>query len=128
MRLSVARLRVFAAYAAPSWAKSLDGTPITVPKTANNTGGTLGQWWKPNYRAAWTALQQALAARYDNNPVLHEVAVSSCSSLTAEPFVIGGIVVPLAKADGWSTAVQQTCLDGAFDDYSRGITPRSTTR
>ena len=83
------RLRVFAAYAAPGWAKTLDGAPITVPANLpDNTGGTLGQWWKPGYRSAWAALQQALAARYDTNPVLREVAVSSCSTLTAEPFVM----------------------------------------
>jgi len=113
------RLRVFAAYAAPEWAKTLDGSPITVPANPpSNTGGTLGQWWKPGYRAAWAGLQQALASRYDTNPVLHEVAVSSCSSLTAEPFVIGGEVVALAEADGWTTSAQQACLDGALSDYS----------
>ena len=113
------RLRVFAAYAAPEWAKVLDGPSITVPANLpSNTGGTLGQWWKPSYRSAWAGLQQALAGRYDNNPVLHEVAVSSCSSLTAEPFVIGGMVVALANADGWSPSAQQACLDGALSDYS----------
>ena len=113
------RLRVFAAYAAPEWAKSLDGPPITVPANLPaDTGGTLGQWWKPGYRSAWAGLQQALASRYDSNPVLREVAVSSCSSLTAEPFVIGGEVVPLAEADGWTTADQQSCLDGALSDYA----------
>jgi hypothetical protein len=113
------RLRVFAAYAAPEWAKTLDGTPLTVPPNLpSDTGGTLGQWWKPGYRSAWAGLQQALASRYDSNSVLREVAVSSCSSLTAEPFVIGGEVVPLAEADGWTPAAQQTCLDGAFSDYA----------
>ena len=83
------RLRVFAAFVAPAWAKSLDGTPITVPAHApSNAGGTLGQWWKPGYRSAWASLQHALAARYDSNPVLREVAVSSCTTLTAEPFVM----------------------------------------
>jgi hypothetical protein len=44
--------------------------------------------------------------------------VSSCSSFTAEPFVIGGEVVALAQADGWSTGAQQICLDGALSDYA----------
>jgi hypothetical protein len=80
------RLRVFAAYAAPQWAKGLDGAPITVPAhLPGNTGGTLGQWWKPGYRSAWAELQQALAGRYDTNPLVREVAVSSCTTLTAEP-------------------------------------------
>lgn len=113
------RLRVFAAYAAPTWAKSLDGSPITVPANLpSNTGGTLGQWWKPGYRSAWAALQQALASRYDANPVLREVAVSSCTSLTAEPFVMAPSTVALATADGWSVSAQQSCLDGALSDYA----------
>jgi hypothetical protein len=113
------RLRVFGAYAAPEWAKTLDGTPITVPANLpDNTGGTLGQWWKPQYRSAWAALQQALAARYDGNSVLREVAVSSCSTLTAEPFVMGPGTIALATADGWTPSLQQSCLDGALSDYA----------
>ena len=113
------RLRVFAAYAAPDWAKTLDGPAITVPANPpDNTGGTLGEWWMPGYRSAWAALQQALAGRYDDNPVLNEVAVSSCSSLTAEPFVLGPDTIAAATPDGWTTAAQQSCLDGAFSDYA----------
>jgi len=113
------RLRVFGAYAAPDWAKTLDGTPITLPPhLPSNTGGTLGQWWKPGYRIAWAGLQQALAARYDSSPVLNEVAVSSCATLTAEPFVMAPSTISAAIADGWTTAAQQTCLDGALSDYT----------
>ncbi len=112
------RLRVFAAFAAPTWAKSLDGAPIAVPAhLPASPGGTLGQWWKPGYRSAWASLQQALATRYGANPVLREVAVSSCTTLTAEPFVMAPATIALATADGWTTAAQQSCLDGAFKDY-----------
>jgi Beta-galactosidase len=112
------RLRVFAAYAAPDWAKTLDGTPITVAATASNTGGTLGRWWESGYRDAWAGLQKALAARYDTNPTLNEVAVSSCTTLTAEPFVMSPGAITGAEADGWTTTDQQSCLDGAFSDYA----------
>ncbi len=113
------RLRVFAAYAAPDWAKTLGGTPITVPANLpTNTGGTLGQWWMPGYRSAWAALQQALAGRYDTNPLLNEVAVSSCTTLTAEPFVMAPGTIRAATADGWTTSAQQACLDGALSDYT----------
>jgi hypothetical protein len=113
------RLRIFAAYAAPPWAKDLDGGPITIPAhQPGNTGGTLGRWWTPDYRSAWSKLQQALAARYDSNPLIREVAVSSCSTLTAEPFVMAPTTVAIATSDGWTMSDQQNCLDGAFSDYA----------
>jgi hypothetical protein len=114
-----ARLRVFAAFAAPAWAKALGGPPITVPvKPGTTTTPTLGRWWETPYRSAWAGLQHALAKRYDNEPVLRDVAVSSCATLTAEPFVMAPGTIRAATAAGWTPAAQQTCLDGAFSDYA----------
>jgi hypothetical protein len=114
-----ARLRVFAAFAAPAWAKALGGPPIMVPvKPGTTTTPTLGRWWETPYRAAWAGLQQALARRYNNEPVLRDVAVSSCATLTAEPFVMAPGTIRAATAAGWTPAAQQACLDGAFSDYS----------
>ena len=113
------RLRVFGADDAPDWAKNLDGTPISI--TANGQSrGTDGQWWKPDYRSAWAALQQALAQRYDNNPLVREVVVASCASLTDEPFIMATTSSDKAQllADGWSNMAQQACLDGALSDYA----------
>ncbi len=115
------RLRVFGALAAPAWVNTLDGPPISIQISGKGAwSGTDGQWWKPKYRAAWSSLQHALANRYDGNPLLRSVAVSSCASLTAEPFVIAGNPAIFAQmlADGWSGAAQRSCLDGAFSDYS----------
>jgi hypothetical protein len=113
------RLRVFGANGAPEWAKELDGTPITVT-TSGDTRGTDGQWWQPDYRAAWADLQQALAQRYDNNPLVREVVVASCASLTDEPFVMATTSSDKTQllADGWTNATEQACLDGALSDYS----------
>jgi hypothetical protein len=114
-----ARLRIFAAFAAPAWAKALSGPPIAVPVKAGTTSTpTLGRWWEAPYRAAWAGLQQALASHYDSQPVLRDVAVSSCATLTAEPFVITPGTVKAASAAGWTPAAQQACLDGAFSDYA----------
>ena len=114
-----ARLRIFAAFAAPAWAKALGGPAITVPVKAGTTSTpTLGRWWEAPYRAAWAGLQQALARRYDSQPVLRDVTVSSCATLTAEPFVIAPGTVKAASAMGWTPAAQQACLDGAFSDYA----------
>jgi hypothetical protein len=114
-----ARLRVFAAFAAPEWAKELGGPAITVPVKAGTTSmPTLGRWWETPYREAWAGLQQALAKRYDGQPVLRDVAVSSCATLTAEPFVIAPGTMKAASAAGWTPAAQQACLDGALSDYA----------
>ena len=91
------RLRIFAGCTdgvsdAPAWAMSLDGSPITI--TATYAGGpetcTFGRFWDPtsNYAAAWRQLQTKLAAKYDANPLIQEVAVTSCTSFSAEPFFL----------------------------------------
>ena len=111
------RLRVFGADGAPDWAKTMDGTPISISAKGQDRG-TDGQWWKPDYRAAWADLQQALAARYDDHPLVREVVVASCASLTDEPFVMATTDKTELLADGWTNTAQQACLDGAFADYA----------
>ena len=38
----------------------MDGTPISTD--VNNLPATVGQWWKPDYRAAWAGLQTGARA------------------------------------------------------------------
>jgi hypothetical protein len=111
-----ARLRVFGAYAAPGWAKTLDGGPIAT--SDGNAAATVGKWWGPTYRTAWAGLQAALAARYDDNPLLQDVAVSSCAASTAEPMVIDTDTLQAAQPEGWTTDQEHECLLGAFSDYA----------
>jgi hypothetical protein len=61
-----------------------------------------------------------LAARYDDDPLMEEVAVSSCATVTAEPFVMPLTPENLPKlhAAGFSDAGFKACLLGAIDDYS----------
>lgn len=96
----------------------MDGTPISTD--VNNEPATVGQWWKSDYRAAWAALQSALAARYDTNSLVNEVVVASCASLTDEPTVMAATpdVASVLLADGWTNDAQQGCLDGALNDYA----------
>jgi hypothetical protein len=112
------RLRVFGAYAAPSWAKTLDGPAIDTTDSSTNEPATVGRWWGPNTRAAWAALQAALSERYDGNDVLFDVAVSSCAASTAEPMVIDTDTLQAAEAVGYTTDEEHDCLIGAFADYA----------
>lgn len=112
------KLRLWGGFRAPGWAKMIAGRPVTfdLPRAHGSTG----EWWKAAYRQAWSGFQHALAARYDANQLVGSVAVSSCATLTAEPFVMSPNQVLLSQllADGWSSAAQQQCLDGALADYA----------
>ncbi len=112
------KLRIFAGYSAPAWVVSQSGPTVTV----QTKGGTkvLGEWWTTPFRQAWSAFQHALAERYDPNPLVRAVSVSSCSSSTGEPFVVSGAVSSqrALAAAGWTPQLQEACLQGALSDYS----------
>jgi hypothetical protein len=114
----VAKLRVFAGPVAPDWAKRLAGGPIAI--TIRNHPATIGPAWSSAYRRAWRALQQALAARYDADPLVREVAIASCATMTDEPFVIplNRDNLPGMTQAGYSDSAMQACLLGALDDYA----------
>jgi hypothetical protein len=113
------KLRLWGGFTAPGWAKTLGGTtPVTF--STPTASGTTGRWWTAAYRAAWSTFQHRLAASFDGDPLIGSVAVSSCATLTAEPFVQSPNVALHDElfTDGWSSASQKRCLVGAFDDYS----------
>jgi len=115
------KLRVVGGYDAPSWATSTGGAPITVEdRTHGAAPGTLGRWWTAPYQAAWSTFEHALAARYDTNPLIRTVQVTSCATTTEEPFITPGSPTDraLLTDDGWTTADEEACLSGAFAAYS----------
>lgn len=132
------RLRVFAGCTdgisdAPAWAMGLDGNPITI--TATYAGApetcTFGRFWDPTsgYAAAWRQLQTLLATKYDGKPLIQEVAVTSCTSFSAEPFFLpyttpGDTTTTVLQAAGYNDASYQQCLENAVADYA----PWQTTR
>ncbi|HEU0274740.1 MAG TPA: hypothetical protein VFQ83_09460, partial [Candidatus Udaeobacter sp.] len=62
-----------------------------------------------------------LAGRYDSEPLIHEVAVTSCMSYTAEPFFLPtnepSVVRPLTQA-GFKALMYKQCLLHAVEDYA----------
>ena len=119
------KLRVYAGANAPQWAKELNGGPVTVQR---NPAGcphppcplTLGLFWKPEYIAAWRAFQSMLASRYDSEPLIKQIAITSCAQQTDEPFVpTNDATSKLNLQDaGYTDALQQACLAGAVQDYA----------
>lgn len=118
------KLRVWAGANAPLWAKSLGGSPITIyrNKVGNCTGAptcalTVGRFWDVNgqYVQAWRAFQVKLAKIYDDAPLIHQIAVTSCTQQTDEPFVptTDNTAKANLRAAGYTDAAQQVCLKNA---------------
>jgi hypothetical protein len=125
-----AKLRIFAGLNSPTWALNLDGPPVTY--TDPNTGqtGSIPRYWTANYQAAWTSLQNQLAAVYDKDPRIQEVAVSGCASTTAEPFIhnVGGSLTTLLQSLGYTDAQYQSCLSKMATQYAAWtVTPLDYT-
>lgn len=80
-------VRVLAGINAPAWAKHLGGAPVPVELTFDNRSGTVGRFWTSAFGAAYADLQRKLAASYDGDPLVREVAVAQCTTFYAEPFV-----------------------------------------
>src|ERR1700730_11214565 len=131
------KLRVWGGYVAPDWAKNIDGPPITITGQhtvdQNFTPQTIGRFWTADYIAAWTSLQNQLAAAYDNNPVIRGISQTAGASATDEPFVPlkgdaalqgGGTVNQVAElqAGGYTNAAQQLTLRAAIADYAQWST------
>jgi hypothetical protein len=119
------KLRVYASSSAPVWAKQIGGGPVSIVR---NTAGcpnavcplTVGKFWSPDYIHAWQSFQSKLAARYDTEPLIRQVAVTSCTSQTDEPFVPTTDMQSRANlvAAGYTDVAEQSCLSGAVADYA----------
>jgi hypothetical protein len=119
------KLRVYQGANAPAWAKAIGGGPVSIMR---NPGGcavgpcplTVGKYWTTEYIAAWRTFQADLAARYDGEPLIAQVAVTSCASQTDEPFVPTTDAASIAAlaAAGYTDDAEQACLRGALDDYA----------
>jgi hypothetical protein len=113
------KLRIFAGNQAPPWAKAIAGGPLTIQRNPQGCPSgdcpiTIGKVWVPQYIAAWRAFQRLVATRYDSEPLIRSVAITSCAMETDEPFVMPVGQPPPA---GYTDAAGQACLRGAVDDY-----------
>jgi hypothetical protein len=120
------KLRVAASFDAPAWAQRLSSGPVTIPPDPSDAkwrSGPVGEWWTPAYQAAWRDFQGLLAAKYDDDPLVYEVAVTSCSFQTDEPFIIPtGVALPvlhgIAAPYTYNDTAEKACLTSAREDYS----------
>jgi hypothetical protein len=114
----VAKLRVYAGATSPSWLPPVAGGSVTITGLMNPI--TIPTFWTAAYKTEWQSVQQALAARYDADPRIAEVGMTSCMSVTAEPFFIPVDATSIAAlhAAKFDDTQFQACLSGAMDDYA----------
>ncbi|MGC8519023.1 MAG: InlB B-repeat-containing protein [Steroidobacteraceae bacterium] len=114
----VGKLRVFAGPNVPAWV--LQQVGMVTLTDSNGSSAVFPDFWTPAYSALWTQLQQHLASVYDTNPLIGEVAISVCSSITAEPFVVPGDAASqqALTSAGYTGAQMQACLMNAPGDYA----------
>jgi hypothetical protein len=118
------RLRIWGGFKAPGWAMKIGGQPIAA--VHNNKNRHVGRFWLPEYRKAWASMQERLAAKYDSRPLIHEVAMTSCMSFTAEPFFSpseDSVMKPLREA-GFTDEAYKECLRHGIEDYAGWKTSR----
>lgn len=113
----VGKLRIFMGVGTPQWVISATGA-VTLSDSFGSA--TVGEWWTPQFDTYWQALQNHLASEYDTNPMIGEVAITSCSSLTGEPFIVPQNPTDIATlhAAGYTDALQQACISNAPNDYA----------
>lgn len=124
----VGKLRIFMGVGTPAWVATATG-PVTVASSSGQPM-TIGEFWTPTYQALWQQLQQHLASEFDGSAAIGEVAITSCSSLTGEPFVLPHTQTDIAalQAAGYTDAQGKACLTSAPQDYAAWkITPLDYT-
>ena len=107
------KLRVFAGIYSPSWVADSLGSMEVDYKNAKQ--GTLPYFWKSDFQYYWGDFQKKLAERYDNNPLLLDVALSGCMTHNAETMwrnygSNNKTSIEDLKAHGLTVAKDERCL------------------
>ena len=113
-------LRVETGQMAPDWVKSLAGGPVSILRRSNNVPITVPLFWTAEYRKAWRELQQHLALRYDDDPLIAQISNNSCAHESDEPYVNpvdSASIIALYKA-GYTNEKFQDCLLTSIHDYN----------
>lgn len=117
------RLRLLGGINAPDWLKTMDGPAM---KWYDSSGGgllgTLGRFWADDYGDAYDDLMTKLAALYDADPRLQEVAITRCTTQFAEPFLrqYGNVNnLNALKANGYTVAADKACQSQEIATHAR---------
>jgi hypothetical protein len=84
------RLRFMAGIHAPQWVKDDAGGCVWItPDSPNGGSGCASRFWTKSYRRDYIALMKAVSARYERDWQVVEIPNSACSTIFAEPFILG---------------------------------------
>jgi len=112
------RLRVFAGQNVAPWVLKEFGA-VQVGKKAAPADVTVARFWTPEYSVAYDKLVAMLAARYDSEPLIDEVSLTTCSSVSDEEMNVplqGDSIANLLKA-GYTDEAYLACLKAAPAAY-----------
>ena len=107
------RLRFMAGIHAPQWVKDDSGGCVLVePDSVNGGTGCAPRFWTDAFHADYVALMQAVAARYEADPQVVEIANSECTTIFAEPFILGASSTSVDRLwqAGYTKQGHETCL------------------
>ena len=107
------RLRFMAGINAPQWVKDHSGGCVDVrPDSPNGNTGCVPRYWTDNYHGDYVRLMTAVANRYESNPQVVEIANSECTTIFAEPFILGadGPSIDRLWSAGYTKAGHGQCL------------------
>jgi len=122
------KLRVRAGVDSPSWAKTLDGPPVTVYNPDNHRAMTIGRFWTASYGAAYADLQTKLAALYDDVPEVSSTIVTRCQTVYSETYLrqgSDGKSMPNLRRAGLTLEADKACHDEQMDAHRVWVHTRS---
>ncbi|WP_182481107.1 beta-galactosidase [Nocardioides immobilis] len=107
------RLRIMAGIHSPQWVKDVSGGCVLIePNSPNGNTGCAPRFWTDAFHGHYVNLMEAVAARYEDNPQVVEIANSECTTIYSEPFILGADTASIDRlwAANYTKAGHETCL------------------
>jgi|GEM_PF-2875447 len=107
------RLRIMAGIHAPQWVKEASGGCVLIePNSPNGNTGCAPRFWTDAFHGHYVNLMEAVAARYEDDQQVVEVANSECTTIYSEPFILGADSASIDRlwAAKYTKSGHETCL------------------
>ncbi len=114
-----AKLRISTAINPPEWVLNLAGGPVEVVIN-EDLSYLIGLFWTKEYTQAWRELQIELAKKFDSEPLMREVCITSPSMATDEPLatIFNKATIQNLKEKGFTDKDFKEALEESLEVYS----------